>query len=201
MMTHGSPACREALELLVRLYEILVRLAPPVKDRTVFCSAQHLCLCVCGGWGWMGLFLSTYIQSTPRYTQVHIHTQYKVYKHTCTRTRARAHTHTPLGVAILGSAGIASTAVKRFPASHSPVYVCISVFSLSLTIEEMRCHAIDMAKCLHAWTDRQQTTARRHARSIVHLGNGLHANLRLLCLVMLAHGALVCFDIHAHKQT
>ena len=94
MMTHGSPACREALELLVRLYEILVRLAPPVKDRTVFCSAQHLCLCVWGGWGWMGLFLSTYIQSTPRYTQVHIHTQYKVYKHTCTRARAHTHTHT-----------------------------------------------------------------------------------------------------------
>ena len=156
-MTHGSPASRKALELLVRLYEILVRLAPPVEDRAVFCSAQHLCVCVCV---WC-VFLSTYIQCIPTtYTQVHTHTPCKVYKHR--RTDAQTHTHTSW----------CSDPWQRWHCVHSRekvscisltcMCVCVSVYSLSLTIEEMRCHAIDMAKCLHAWTDRQQTRARKY---------------------------------------
>ena len=152
-MTHGSPASRKALELLVRLNEILVRLAPPVEDRAVFCSTQHLCVCVCVVCFSLHIY-NAYPPHTHRYTHTH-HARY-------TSTDAQTHTHTSW----------CSDPWQRWHCVHSRekvscisltcMCVCVSVYSLSLTIEEMRCHAIDMAKCLHAWTDRQQTRARRY---------------------------------------
>ena len=152
-MTHGSPASRKALELLVRLYEILVGLAPPVEDRAVFCSTQHLCVCVCVVCFSLHIY-NAYPPHTLRYTHTH-HARY-------TSTDAQTHTHTSW----------CSDPWQRWHCVHSRekvscisltcMCVCVSVYSLSLTIEEMRCHAIDMAKCLHAWTDRQQTRARKY---------------------------------------
>ena len=153
MMTHGSPASRKALELLVRLYEILVGLAPPVEDRAVFCSTQHLCVCVC-----VVCFSPHIYNAYPPHTHRYTHTHHARY----TSTDAQTHTHTSW----------CSDPWQRWHCVHSRekvscisltcMCVCVSVYSLSLTIEEMRCHAIDMAKCLHAWTDRQQTRARKY---------------------------------------
>ena len=84
-MTHGSPASRKALELLVRLYEILVGLAPPVEDRAVFCSTQHLCVCVCVVCFSLHIY-NAYPPHTHRYTHTH-HARY-------TSTDAQTHTHT-----------------------------------------------------------------------------------------------------------